>query len=114
MFCGGIAILKKIDNKKRLKWLISTRSSVYVFICNYFNCPYTKLANIGQIPDFEKKISVFRSREISATIILQAMSQLKAIYKESADTIIANCDSFLFFGSMELSTFEWVSKMLNK
>lgn len=60
-----------------------------------------EMANIGQIPKFEKLIATIRSREISASIILQAQSQLKAIYKDNADTIIGNCDTTLFLGGKE-------------
>jgi len=80
----------------------------------HVRCILDEFSNIGQIPDFEKKISVFRSREISACVILQAMSQLKAAYKDNADTIVANCDSLLFLGSPEMPTLEFMSKMLGK
>jgi type IV secretion system protein VirD4 len=73
-----------------------------------------EFANSGKLPDFEKKISVLRSREMSVTIIIQAMSQLEAIYKEQSKTIVANCDSYLLLGTSELSSLEWVSKMLGK
>jgi type IV secretion system protein VirD4 len=73
-----------------------------------------EFANIGRIPAFEKKISVFRSRNISCCIILQAMSQLKTMYKDDHDTIIAGCDSILFLGSSEMTTLKWLSEMLGK
>ncbi len=57
-----------------------------------------EFANIGQIPNFDKLIATIRSREISASIILQSQSQLKTIYKDAADTIVGNCDSTLFLG----------------
>ena len=73
-----------------------------------------EFANIGLIPKFEKLIATIRSREISACIILQAQSQLKAIYKDNMDTIIGNCDSMLFLGGKEKTTLEEISKMLGK
>ena len=73
-----------------------------------------EFANIGQIPNFDKLIATIRSREISASIILQSQSQLKAIYKDSADTIVGNCDSTLFLGGKEKSTLKEISEMLGK
>ena len=73
-----------------------------------------EFANIGLIPKFEKLIATIRSREISACIILQAQSQLKAIYKDNMDTIIGNCDTMLFLGGKEKTTLEEISKMLGK
>ena len=73
-----------------------------------------EFANIGLIPNFEKLIATIRSREISATIILQTKSQLKELYKEAADTIIGNCDSEIFLGGKEIGTLESTSKMLGK
>ena len=73
-----------------------------------------EFANIGLIPKFEKLISTIRSREISASIILQAQSQLKAIYKDNADTIIGNCDSTLFLGGKEKTTLKELSETLGK
>jgi type IV secretion system protein VirD4 len=73
-----------------------------------------EFANIGKIPTFEKKISVFRSRNISCCIILQAMSQLKTMYKDDWDTVVAGCDSILFLGGSEMTTLEWLVKMLGK
>ena len=72
------------------------------------------MANIGQIPKFEKLIATIRSREISASIILQAQSQLKAIYKDNADTIIGNCDTTLFLGGKEKTTLKEISETLGK
>lgn len=71
-------------------------------------------ANIGEIPQFEKLIATIRSREISASIILQAKSQLKAIYKDNADTIEGNCDTMLFLGGKEKSTLKEISESLGK
>ena len=73
-----------------------------------------EFSNIGQIPQFEKLIATIRSREISAAIILQSQSQLKAIYKDNADTIIGNCDSTLFLGGKEKSTLKEISELLGK
>ena len=73
-----------------------------------------EFANIGEIPQFEKLIATIRSREISASIILQAKSQLKAIYKDNADTIEGNCDTMLFLGGKEKSTLKEISESLGK
>jgi type IV secretion system protein VirD4 len=73
-----------------------------------------EFANIGQIPKFEKLIATIRSREISASIILQAQSQLKAIYKDHADTILGNCDTSLFLGGKEKTTLKEISESLGK
>lgn len=67
----------------------------------HVRCLLDEFANIGEIPQFEKLIATIRSREISASIILQAKSQLKAIYKDNADTIEGNCDTTLFLGGKE-------------
>ena len=80
----------------------------------HVRCLLDEFANIGQIPKFEKLIATIRSREISASIILQSQSQLKAIYKENADTIVGNCDSFLFLGGKEKTTLKEVSEILGK
>lgn len=73
-----------------------------------------EFANIGQIPKFEKLIATIRSREISASIVLQAQSQLKAIYKDNADTIVGNCDTTLFLGGKEKTTLKEISEVLGK
>ena len=73
-----------------------------------------EFANIGQIPNFDKLIATIRSREISASIILQSQSQLKTIYKDAADTIVGNCDSTLFLGGKEKSTLKELSEILGK
>ena len=73
-----------------------------------------EFANIGQIPKFEKLIATIRSREISASIILQSQSQLKAIYKDNADTITGNCDTTLFLGGKEKTTLKEMSELLGK
>jgi type IV secretion system protein VirD4 len=82
---------------------------------HHVRCLLDEFGNIGQIHNFEKVISVIRSRGISACVIVQALSQIKAIYKDTgADTVISNCDSILFLGSSEMPTLEWMSKMLGK
>mgnify|MGYP000016779131 CR=1 FL=1 len=73
-----------------------------------------EFANIGQIPNFDKLIATIRSREISASIILQSQSQLKTIYKDAADTIVGNCDSTLFLGGKEKGTLKEISELLGK
>lgn len=80
----------------------------------HVRCLLDEFANIGQIPKFEKLIATIRSREISASIILQSQSQLKAIYKDSADTIAGNCDTTLFLGGKENTTLKEMSEMLGK
>ena len=80
----------------------------------HVRCLLDEFANIGEIPQFEKLIATIRSREISASIILQAKSQLKAIYKDSADTIEGNCDTLLFLGGKEKSTLKEISESLGK
>lgn len=76
--------------------------------------PEAYLSLLGLIPKFEKLIATIRSREISASIILQAQSQLKAIYKDHADTIVGNCDSTLFLGGKEKTTVKELSETLGK
>ena len=80
----------------------------------HVRCLLDEFSNIGQIPKFEKLIATIRSREISACIILQAQSQLKAIYKDNVDTIIGNCDTTLFLGGKEKSTLKELSETLGK
>ena len=80
----------------------------------HVRCLIDEAANIGQIPNFEKLIATMRSREISACLVLQARSQLKAIYKDNADTIIGNCDSQLFLGGTEPTTLKELSEALGK
>lgn len=77
-------------------------------------CLLDEFANIGQIPKFEKLIATIRSREISASIILQSKSQLKAIYKDNADTIEGNCDTTLFLGGKEKTTLKEMAEILGK
>ena len=80
----------------------------------HVRCLIDEFANIGQIPNFEKLIATIRSREISACIVLQAQSQLKANYKDNADTIIGNCDSLLFLGGKEKTTLKEMEELLGK
>lgn len=77
-------------------------------------CIIDEFANIGQIPEFEKKLSTMRSREINTSIIIQNMAQLEALYKDHWKTIIGNCDSTLFLGSNEQSILKYISEMLGK
>lgn len=76
--------------------------------------PEAYLSLFGQIPQFEKLIATIRSREISASIILQSKSQLKAIYKDNADTIEGNCDTTLFLGGKEKTTLKELAEVLGK
>lgn len=80
----------------------------------HVRCLIDEAANIGQIPNLEKLIATIRSREISAAIILQAKSQLKAIYKDNADTIEGNCDTTLFLGGKEKTTLKEMAEILGK
>nr|WP_243112508.1 MULTISPECIES: type IV secretory system conjugative DNA transfer family protein [Acutalibacteraceae] len=80
----------------------------------YVRCLLDEFANIGQIPKFEKLIATIRSREISACLVLQAQSQLKALYKDNADTIIGNCDSAIFLGGKERTTLKELTESLGK
>ena len=80
----------------------------------HVRCLIDECANIGQIPNLEKLVATIRSREISACLVLQARSQLKAIYKDNADTIVGNMDSQIFLGGSELTTLKDLSEMLGK
>ena len=80
----------------------------------HVRCILDEFSNIGQIPKFEKLIATIRSCEISACVILQAQSQLKAIYKDNADTIVGNCDTTLFLGGKEKTTLKELSEILGK
>ena len=80
----------------------------------HVRCLLDEFANICQIPNFDKLIATIRSREISASIILQSQSQLKTIYKDAADTIVGNCDVTLFLGGKEKSTLKEISELLGK
>jgi type IV secretion system protein VirD4 len=85
-------------------------SQLFNLLCNKAD----EFSNIGQIPQFEKLIATIRSREISASIILQSKSQLKAIYKDNADTIEGNCDTTLFLGGKEKTTLKELAEILGK
>ncbi len=95
-------LCERADNKYKGKLPVHVRC-----ICDEF-------ANIGKIPNFEKLIATIRSREISASVILQSMSQLKSIYKDNADTIQGNCDTMLFLGGKEKTTLKDMAETLGK
>ena len=80
----------------------------------HVRCLIDECANIGQIPKLEKLMATIRSREISACLVLQAQSQLKAIYKDNADTIVSNCDTTVFLGGKEKSTIKDLEEVLGK
>ena len=80
----------------------------------HVTCLIDEMANIGQIPNLEKLMATIRSREISACLVLQAQSQLKALYKDNADTIIGNCDSSIFLGGKEPTTLKELNQSLGK
>ena len=80
----------------------------------HVRCLIDECANIGQIPNLEKLVATIRSREISACLVLQARSQLKAIYKDNADTIVGNMDSQIFLGGSEPTTLKDLSEMLGR
>ncbi|MBR4795343.1 MAG: TraM recognition domain-containing protein, partial [Lachnospiraceae bacterium] len=80
----------------------------------HVRCLIDEAANIGQIPNLEKLMATIRSREISASLVLQAKSQLKALYKDNAETIIGNCDSQVFLGSSEQTTLKDLNSILGK
>ena len=80
----------------------------------HVRCLIDEFPNIGQIPNFEKLIATIRSREISACIVLQAQSQLKALYKDNAETIVGNCDTLLFLGGKEKTTLKEMEELLGK
>ena len=80
----------------------------------HVRCLLDEFANVGQIPHFDKLIATIRSREISASIVLQSKSQLKTLYKDAADTITGNCDTQLFLGGTETTTLKEMSEMLGK
>ena len=116
--------LDKIGDRKTALFLImSDTDTTFNFVIamlqsQLFNLLCDKaddeFANIGQIPQFDKLIATIRSREISASIILQSQSQLKAMYKDSADTILGNCDTTLFLGGKEKTTLKEMSELLGK
>ena len=81
---------------------------------SHVRCLIDECANIGQIPKLEKLVATIRSREISACLVLQAQSQLKAIYKDNADTIIGNMDTSIFLGGKEPTTLKELAAVLGK
>ena len=83
-------------------------------LCKLQTMTDDEFANIGQIPQFEKLIATIRSRDISASIILQSKSQLKALYKDNASTIEGNCDTTLFLGGKEKDTLKDLAEILGK
>ncbi len=80
----------------------------------HVRCLIDECANIGQIPNLEKLMATIRSREISACLVLQAQSQLKALYKDNSDTIIGNCDSMVFLGGKEKTTLKDLTETMGK
>ena len=100
--------MKKQLNIKKLILLNGGRLPVHV------RCLIDEAANIGQIPRLEKLVATIRSREISACLVLQAQSQLKAIYKDNADTIIGNMDTSIFLGGKEPTTLKELAAVLGK
>jgi hypothetical protein len=101
-----------IDNYAEQKVEIIQKDADYSL--QQLNSIMDEAANIGQIPRLEKLMATIRSREISACLVLQAQSQLKALYKDNADTIVGNCDSSIFLGGREKTTLEDWSKLLGK
>ena len=97
-----IALIDKYENFDKLTIAIHVR------------CLIDECANIGQIPQLEKLVATIRSREISACLVLQTRSQLKAIYKDNADTIVGNMDSQIFLGGSEPTTLKELSEALGK
>lgn len=83
-------------------------------LTNHVRFLLDEFANVGTIPDFSQKLATMRKYEISCTIIIQALSQLKAMYKDDWEVLVGNCDSFLFLGGSDATTLEYVSKKLGK
>lgn len=99
--------------KKRIQYLKNcTVKQIGAILPFHVRFLLDEFANIGQIPDFSKKLATMRKYEISCTIITQNIAQLKNMYKDDYSTIIGNCDSFLFLGASDMDTLEYVSKML--
>ena len=122
-----IAKLLELADEKTFNFVIAMlQSQLFNLLCDKADDVYggrlpvhvrviaDEFANIGQIPQFDKLIATIRSREISASIILQSQSQLKAMYKDSADTILGNCDTTLFLGGKEKTTLKEMSELLGK
>ena len=118
--------MDRMDERSEYKEIIKENSQLFNLLCDkaddvyngrlpvHVRCLLDEFANIGQIPKFDKLIATIRSREISASIILQSQSQLKTIYKDAADTITGNCDCTLFLGGKEKSTLKEISEVLGK
>ena len=102
------------DELSALFVIISDTDATFNFLVAILYSQMFNLLCIGEIPNFDKLIATIRSREISASIILQAKSQLKAIYKDNADTIEGNCDTTLFLGGKEKTTLKEISESLGK
>ena len=96
------------------EWFISDYDVYGGRLPVHVRCLIDEAANIGQIPNLEKLVATIRSREISACLVLQAQSQLKALYKDNADTIIGNMDSRLFLGGAEPTTLKELNQSLGK
>ena len=96
------------------EWFISDYDVYGGRLPVHVRCLIDEMANIGQIPNLEKLVATIRSREISACLVLQAQSQLKAIYKDNADTIIGNMDSRIFLGGSEPTTLKELNQALGK
>ena len=122
-----ILFLIMSDNDSTFNFMISIiYSQLFNLLCEkaddvyggklpvHVRCLIDEAANIGQIPNLEKLMATIRSREISAALVLQAKSQLKAIYKDNAETICANCDSQIFLGGTEQSTLKDINATLGK
>ena len=109
-FSGIVFLINRLDSKRQAAGagFLFGRLPVHV------RCLIDEAANIGQIPNLEKLMATIRSREISACLVLQARSQLKAIYKDNADTIVGNMDSQIFLGGSEPTTLKDLSEMLGK
>ena len=101
------------DQKRALFIIISDTDDTFNFLV-HVRCLIDECANIGQIPRLEKLMATIRSREISACLVLQTQSQLKAQYKDSADTICGNCDSVIFLGGKEKTTLKELSEALGR
>lgn len=114
------------DTDDTFNFLVSAYTQLFNLLCDkaddvyggrlpiHVRCLIDEAANIGQIPKLEKLMATIRSREISACLVLQAQSQLKALYKDNADTIIGNCDSMIFLGGKEKTTLKDLSETLGK
>ena len=106
---------KKEEAEKYAQSLSKINVEAYGRRCDYhIRFLLDEFANIGQIPSFNEKLATMRKYEISCSIILQALSQLKGLYKDDYNTIVANCDSVLFLGSADMETIKWIIEKLAK